>query len=108
MTAGLQRNRLCKRVQNVILKESCFSLFLPPVKTVAIAQLVRASDCDSEGRGFEPHWLPKTRKSSGFFYACPDCYYDGIMTQGGNKITVHPFSFPENWFNKTLFKIIRL
>ena len=26
---------------------------------VAIAQLVRASDCDSEGRGFEPHWLPK-------------------------------------------------
>lgn len=25
---------------------------------VAIAQLVRASDCDSEGRGFEPHWLP--------------------------------------------------
>ena len=26
---------------------------------VAIAQLVRASDCGSEGRGFEPHWLPK-------------------------------------------------
>ena len=24
-------------------------------KTVAIAQLVRASDCGSEGRGFEPH-----------------------------------------------------
>ncbi len=22
---------------------------------VVIAQLVRASDCDSEGRGFEPH-----------------------------------------------------
>ena len=26
--------------------------------TVAIAQLVRASDCGSEGRGFEPHWSP--------------------------------------------------
>lgn len=25
------------------------------LKTVAIAQLVRASDCGSEGRGFEPH-----------------------------------------------------
>ena len=30
-------------------------------KMVAIAQLVRASDCDSEGRGFEPHWLPNSR-----------------------------------------------
>ena len=28
------------------------------LKMVAIAQLVRASDCGSEGRGFEPHWLP--------------------------------------------------
>ncbi len=26
---------------------------------VAIAQLVRASDCGSEGRGFETHWPPK-------------------------------------------------
>jgi hypothetical protein len=28
-------------------------LFLPPI-TVAVAQLVRASDCGSEGRRFEP------------------------------------------------------
>gem|GEM_PF-5700566 len=27
--------------------------------TVDVAQLVRASDCDSEGRGFEPHLPPK-------------------------------------------------
>ena len=27
-------------------------------KTVVVAQLVRASDCDSEGRGFEPHHPP--------------------------------------------------
>lgn len=26
---------------------------------VVVAQLVRASDCDSEGRGFEPHHPPK-------------------------------------------------
>lgn len=27
-------------------------------QTVVVAQLVRASDCGSEGRGFEPHHLP--------------------------------------------------
>ena len=55
------------RAQNVILKEQCFLLFLPPLITVAIAQLVRASDCDSEGRGFEPHWLPRFRFCDRFF-----------------------------------------
>ena len=29
------------------------------IKTVVLAQLVRASDCGSEGRGFEPHIPPK-------------------------------------------------
>ena len=29
--------------------------FLRVYDTVAVAQLVRASDCDSEGRGFESH-----------------------------------------------------
>ncbi len=40
-------------------------------KMVAIAQLVRASDCGSEGRGFEPHWLPgfKASHQEAFFYA---------------------------------------
>ena len=28
-------------------------------KTVVVAQLVRASDCGSEGRGFEPHQPPE-------------------------------------------------
>jgi hypothetical protein len=27
-------------------------------QTVIVAQLVRASDCGSEGRGFEPHQSP--------------------------------------------------
>ena len=40
-------------------KEFCFKLnFLfsfAVLKMVVVAQLVRASDCDSEGRGFEPH-----------------------------------------------------
>lgn len=29
--------------------------YICSLKTVAIAQLVRASDCGSEGRGFESH-----------------------------------------------------
>ena len=31
---------------------------------VVVAQLVRASDCDSEGRGFEPPRLPKFKAST--------------------------------------------
>ena len=39
------------------------SIFAPRLRnnanTVALAQLVRASDCGSEGRGFEPHIPPQ-------------------------------------------------
>ena len=36
---------------------------------VVVAQLVRASDCDSEGRGFEPHHPPgfPQQFAAGFF-----------------------------------------
>ena len=44
--------------QNLILHAMPNYLLLQSFKMVAIAQLVRASDCGSEGRGFEPHWLP--------------------------------------------------
>ena len=52
--------------QNLILHAMSNYLLLLSLKMVAIAQLVRASDCGSEGRGFEPHWLPKNRKPSAF------------------------------------------
>ena len=29
---------------------------------VSLAQLVRASDCGSEGRGFDPHTSPQTNR----------------------------------------------
>ncbi len=32
--------------------------FAVPLEMVPIVQLVRASDCGSEGRGFESHWAP--------------------------------------------------
>jgi hypothetical protein len=37
---------------------------------VVVAQLVRASDCGSGGRGFEPHHPPKTllKNFDGVFY----------------------------------------
>ena len=59
-------------ISNVILLRDCFLLFLQSnKKTVVVAQLVRASDCDSEGRGFEPPRLPQpkpnTQKGFGFF-----------------------------------------
>ena len=55
-------------------KEFCFKLnFLfsfAVLKMVVVAQLVRASDCDSEGRGFEPHHPHKKFPAAhaGFFF----------------------------------------
>ena len=36
--------------------------FHEEIQTVVVAQLVRASDCGSEGRGFESHLPPNTNK----------------------------------------------
>jgi hypothetical protein len=63
-----QRNRNRLPIQNLILHTMSNYLLLPSLDMVAIAQLVRASDCGSEGRGFEPHWLPiKDSEFSGSF-----------------------------------------
>jgi hypothetical protein len=42
-----------------------FIIFAP--HTVIVAQLVRAPDCGSGGRGFEPHQSPKPPFKGGFF-----------------------------------------
>lgn len=36
---------------------------------VRVAQLVRASDCGSEGRGFEPHLAPQKKRRELFTLA---------------------------------------
>ena len=36
---------------------------------VVVAQLVRASVCGTEGRGFETHLPPKIARETGLFYA---------------------------------------
>ena len=43
-----------------------FIYFCHP-QMVVVAQLVRASDCDSEGRGFEPHHPPKKAANQRLF-----------------------------------------
>ena len=43
---------------------------------VSVAQLVRASDCGSEGRGFEPHLPPSKAEAQGLslrFFLLRDC-----------------------------------
>ena len=42
-------------------------LYLSPLKMVVVAQLVRAPDCGSGGRGFETHLPPKSPDFPGFF-----------------------------------------
>ena len=41
---------------------------------VVIAQLVRASDCGSEGRGFEPHF-PPLREANFYLEICLSSFY---------------------------------
>ena len=56
-------NKLGDEIDNIDfeLKENSFSFAL---QMVVVAQLVRASDCGSEGRGFEPPHPPIPRNSS--------------------------------------------
>ena len=44
---------------------------------VPIVQLVRASDCGSECRGFESHWAPEKGQSSGW----PFFVHGGVRTR---------------------------
>ncbi len=55
---------------------------------VSIAQLVRASDCGSEGRGFDPHCSPSENKGSEFLIL----YFFGMTGMsyicGENPLTI--------------------
>ena len=48
-------------------KNKCVSLH-SQLNMVPIVQLVRASDCGSECRGFESHWAPKKGSLSTSFF----------------------------------------
>lgn len=55
---------------------------------VNVAQLVRASDCGPEGRGFKPHLSPRrvagNSGNSFFIHACP-IYRLGITQPYNNR-----------------------
>lgn len=63
------------------------------LNTVAIAQLVRASVCGTEGRGFEPHWPPllplkslNVFKYSSFFHSVNNLIMLIWTFKGGFKL----------------------
>lgn len=73
-----------QKIQNKIAKWVLFHI-LPELSTMAaIAQLVRASDCESEGRGFEPLWPPHMYRKTppkwlgGVFYYLPFVPLGGV------------------------------
>lgn len=49
----------------------------------SVAQLVRASDCGSEGRGFEPHHSPQGKKGFVNYIAKP---FSFVLT----AVSIHP------------------
>ncbi len=68
-----------KKNYNQLLKKHTFHLISLP-QTVAVAQLVRASDCGSEGRGFEPHQSPNFFPFSALLIP-----FEGTTTQPFNR-----------------------
>ena len=52
----LDRTRFSGKINALLMRmnETRFSVVSVFVATVVVAQLARASDCGSEGRGFEP------------------------------------------------------
>ena len=68
--------------------------FCGRIKMVVIAQLVRASDCGSEGRGFEPHWPPeiKPSKREGFFIFRLSTIHQKALLKGIRRKKNHVFA----------------
>ena len=55
---------------------------------VDVAQLVRASDCGSEGRGFEPHYPP--RKNLHRSWRCRFSVFSGNDIEANPKMSATP------------------
>ena len=58
---------------------------------VRIAQLVRASDCGSEGRGFESHFSPvRLSVKAAFFYSSSGSSINLLRVNKAEKVWVSP------------------
>ncbi len=77
---ALHRNNSCGvflKFRGILLLECQNQISLRPY-LVAIAQLVRVTDCGSVGRGFEPHWPPKQNRlgfDGGFLFSFTPCIF---------------------------------
>ena len=75
---------------------AAFFFIFATVKTVVVAQLVRASDCDSEGRGFEPPRLPLNR-----FPAMGTCFFKVILNGCINPINTFVYRSSASFSKKS-------
>lgn len=79
MGKDCNRTKLTNEIFAACIFKSSFYYFCALYeKTVGIAQLVRASDCGSEGRRFEPGYLPSFPPSSRrdfLFISFPNLFY---------------------------------
>ena len=50
-------------VKNLVVLKFIYTFAPEIIEMVVLAQLVRASDCGSEGRGFEPHIPPFNKRA---------------------------------------------
>ena len=64
-----------------------------------VAQLVRASDCGSEGRGFETRLPPQKKASSftGFFYKVAKVLLHSSSSSVGSAFGVQGCAAPKTW-----------
>ena len=65
---------------------------VPKTNMVPIVQLVRASDCGSECRGFESHWAPRKRKSAwlSLFLSSGVLFRLEMLAQCKIPVVLHP------------------
>lgn len=56
-----------------------YSTFVTSNQTVVLAQSVRAPDCGSGGRGFEPHIPPKGRDQFSAFFVICSFYFSELL-----------------------------
>ena len=78
-----------KKVENIFAESRKSLTFAPSKQTVRLAQLVRASDCGSEGRGFDPHTSPLKRSFLAPLFIYPPCFGQRLQQLYLNIILIY-------------------
>ncbi len=64
----MSKQRLIKLLLNIFAFRKNVYTFAAAIDMVDVAQLVRAPDCGSGGRGFKSHLPPKPGQKPGFLF----------------------------------------